>query len=246
MMKKILVVLGILAMPAIIFAQVMSSGSYEIESDSINFGGGFSSSTNYVQESTFGEIATGESGSANYNLYAGYQQMQEVYLAISAAADVTLSPSIDGTTGGTANGSTTVTVTTDNALGYSLYIRASSSPALTSGANSFSDYSPAGADPDFTFSILASDSEFGFSPEGAHVAQEYLDNGTTCNTGALESNDSCWRGLTTTDELIAESSVPNHPNGTDTVIEFRAQVGASSVQPAGTYQATTTLTVIAL
>ena len=39
------------------FAQVMQSTSYRIQSDSINFGGGFSSSTNYNLESTGGEIA---------------------------------------------------------------------------------------------------------------------------------------------------------------------------------------------
>ena len=56
-------------------AQVMQSTNYQIQSDSINFGGGFSSSTNYALESTAGELATGESSSTNYSLKAGYQQM---------------------------------------------------------------------------------------------------------------------------------------------------------------------------
>ncbi|OHB00209.1 MAG: hypothetical protein A3E94_01325 [Candidatus Zambryskibacteria bacterium RIFCSPHIGHO2_12_FULL_44_12b] len=230
----------------LVFAQVMSSGSYSIQSDSLNFGGGLSSSTNYIQESTFGEIATGPGESSSYKLKAGYQQMHEVYLAISAAADVTLSPSIDGTTGGTADGSTSVTVTTDNSTGYALYIKASSSPALVSGANSFADYIPAGANPDFTFSVAASAAEFAFSPEGSNIVQEYLDNGVGCNIGALETPDSCWNTLSTSNELISQSALPNHPSGTQTTLKFRAESGSSNSQPAGTYTATTTLTAVAL
>jgi hypothetical protein len=228
------------------FAQVMSSGNYSIQSDSINFGGGLSSSTNYAQESTFGEIATGPSQSSNYLLKAGYQQMHEVYLAISSAADVAMSPSIDGTIGGTSNGSTAVTVTTDNAVGYALYIKASSSPALVSGVNFFADYIPSGVNPDFSFSVAATAAEFGFSPEGADIVQEYLDDGINCNTGVLENSNSCWNGLSTSDELISQSTLPNHPGGTQTAIKFRAESGNSNSQLAGTYTATTTLTAVAL
>src|SRR3989344_2711503 len=101
----VLILLILLAEP--IFAAVMTSSNYSIQSDTVNFGGGFSTSTNYEQESTFGEIATGESESASYEIKAGYQQMQEIYLAIGAVADVALTPSIHAATGGTANGSTT-------------------------------------------------------------------------------------------------------------------------------------------
>jgi len=229
-----------------VFAAVMTSTNYSIQSDTVNFGGGLSSSTSYTQESTFGEVATGLSNSASYAVKAGYQQMQEVYLAIGTVSDVTLSPSIDGTVGGTSNGSTTVLVTTDNQAGYELYLKASSSPALTSGANSFANYTPAGANPDFIFSILTTVAEFAFSPEGSHITSEYKDNGSTCNVGALDTNDSCWNPLTTTNELIAQSATPNHPTGTATVLEFRAQSGTSNVQLAGTYKATSTVTVLAL
>ena len=245
-MKKIAIVIAILGFAQPLFAVVMSSTNYSIQADSANFGGGLSNSTNYTQESTFGGIATGPSGSTNYNIKAGYQQMNVVYIAIATVANVTLSPSIDGTVGGTANGSTTVTVTTDSSAGYQLYIKASSSPALVSGANSFADYTPAGANPDFTFSIAASASEFAFSPEGSHITSEYKDNGTSCNTGVLDTNDSCWSPLTTTNELIASSASGNHPAGTATVVEFRASSGASNTQVAGAYTATTTVTATAL
>lgn len=245
-MKKITFIISIILLAQPVFAAVMNSTNYSIQSDSVNFGGGLSTSTNYKQESTLGEIATGNSSSASYVMKAGYQQMHSVYIAIGTVSDVTLTPSIDGTTGGTANGSTTVLVTTDNPAGYELYIKASSSPALVSGANSFADYTPAGAVPDFTFSIPANTSEFAFSPEGNDITSEYKDNGVSCNVGALDTNDSCWNALSTTNELIAQSSASNYPSGSQTVIEFRASSGASNTQSAGTYQATTTVTALPL
>ncbi|TAL48896.1 hypothetical protein EPN83_02975 [Patescibacteria group bacterium] len=227
-------------------AAVMSSSNYKIQSDSINLGGGLSTSTSYTQESTFGEVATGESSSASYKIKAGYQQMQEVYLAITAAADVTLSPSLNGLTAGTSTGSTAVTVTTDSPAGYELYIKASSSPALSSSSDSFANYTPAGADPDFSFTITSTVSEFGFSPEGTDIAQEYQDNGSACNTGSSDTDNSCWNALTTTNELIATKSSGNHPSGTAITVEFRAENGSSHTQTAGAYSATTTLTLLAL
>jgi len=102
---------------ALTFAQVRTSSSYQLQSDSINFGGGLSTSTNYSLESTAGEIATGPADSTSYSLRAGYQQMQEVFLSLTGGQNVSLSPSIGGLTGGTSNGSTSVVVLTDSRVG---------------------------------------------------------------------------------------------------------------------------------
>ena len=40
-------------------AQVMQSTNFKIQSDSVNMGGGFSSSTNYGIQSTVGEVGSG-------------------------------------------------------------------------------------------------------------------------------------------------------------------------------------------
>lgn len=230
----------------IVHGQVMQSSSYRIQSDSINFGGGLSTSTNYTLESTAGEIATGESSSSNYNLFAGYQQMQEVFISITGAAAVALSPSIPGVTGGTSNGSTTVTVITDSPSGYELTIEASQSPAMQKGGDTIADYVPAG-DPDFSFSTGASDSHLGYTPEGVDVVQRFLDNGTdTCNVGTNETALSCWDGLSTSAVPIASSNTANHPNGATTTVRFRVGIGGSVNQPPGTYTATTTLTALPL
>ncbi len=230
----------------VLFAAVMNSTNYSIQSDSVNFGGGQSSSTSYTQESTFGEIATGPSGSTSYNLTAGYQQMQGVYIAMTAVSDVNLTPSIPSIGGGVGDGASTVTVTTDSTAGYELSIKASSSPALVSGSNSFANYTQVGANPDFSFVVPTADSEFAFSPEGVDVVQSFKDDGSSCNTGVLDTVNACWSPLTTTNTLISKKVTGNFPSGTATVLKFRAESGSAHVQPAGAYVATTTVTAIAL
>ena len=227
-------------------AQVMQSGSYQIQSDSINVGGVYSSSTNYQLEDTAGEIATGISSSTNYIVSAGYQQTVSAFLSLSGAADITMSPSIDGDTGGTANGSTTVTAITDSPAGYQLSIKSSANPSMQSGANTIADYSTAGVDPDFTFTTGAGDAHLGFSPEGSDIPDRFKDNGASCNTGSGDTTLSCWDGLSTTNATIASASSSNSPTGATTTVQFRIGIGASASQAAGTYVATTTLTLIAL
>ncbi len=226
-------------------AQVMQSTNYKIQSDSVNFGGGLSTSTNYSLESTAGEIATGNASSASFNLRAGYQQMLTNTISMTASSPVTMSPSIPGISGGTANGSTTVTVTTDSSAGYSLSIKAQTSPALTKGADSIADYVPVG-NPDFNFTTTATDSHFGFTPEGVNTAVRYLDNGASCNTGSTQTTLKCWDGLSTTNKIIAQSTTANTPNGATTTVYFRVGIGSSVVQTQGIYTATTTLTAISL
>lgn len=225
-------------------AYVASSTNYRLQSDSINFGGGLSTSTSYVMEDTLGEAGTGTSSSATYLLKAGYQQMRETYISVSAPGNITLTPAIPTTGGGVANGQATWTVVTDNPAGYTASIRASTSPALVSGINSFADYTPAGPNPDFVFSVAASAAEFGFTPEGVDVVQRFLDDGASCNTGTGETADRCWDPLSTTPTTIATRTTANHPSGTSITVKFRAESGSSNVQPPGSYQATTTMTIM--
>lgn len=242
---------ALLLTPVIVFslqlagAQVMTSSNYQMQSDSINVGGGLSSSTNYSIESTAGEVGTGQSDSASYSLRGGYQQMLETYIAISGSSAVTLSPSIPGVTGGTANGSTTVTVTTDSLSGYQLTIEAEGNPAMQKGGDSLADYSPIG-DPDYVFTTGSADAHLGYTPEGTDVIQRFLNSGVTCNSGSANAVASCWDGLSTTAVPIASAAGSNHPTGVETSIRFRVGVGGSVIQAPGTYTATTTLTALPL
>ncbi len=235
-----------MAVLSIAGAEVMSSTNYRMQSDSVNVGGGQSSSTNYGLESTAGEVASGNSNSTNYLLRAGYQQMQEVFLSISAAADVTLLPALGGLSGGVSSGTTAVLVTTDSPSGYQLMIQASGTPAMRSGANSIANYAPVGAAPDFTFITDPSDVQFGFSPEGADIVTRYQDAGSVCGLTGSDTANRCWDGLSVTPVVVAQKSGSNHPLGATTTVKFQVGIGGSIGVAPGTYTATTTLTALPL
>ncbi len=242
---KYLVSVIVLTAPLFILAAVMQSSSYRIQTDSLNIGGGYSSSTNYQQQSTIGEVGSGTSSSASYNLSAGYQAMQSTYLAITDSANITLPP-IGGVSGGNSTGQSTWTVTTDDVAGYQLTVIATTTPALKSASSSIADYVPAGGNPDYIFTYASNVSTFGFSPEGGDIIQRYKDNGSSCNTGSGNTVDRCWDGLSTTPILIAQSSAANHPSGTNTTIKYQVGIGASKIQDSGTYQANVVVTATAL
>ena len=138
----------------------MYSSNYLLKVSSINVGGHQQTSDNYIMRDTIGEISSGESTSNGYKLKAGYQQMAaEFYLSISSPPDVTMTPAIPGITGGTATGEATWTVITDNPAGYSLSVKASTSPAMKGQAqgDSFADYTPVNpAVPDYNWSVADS------------------------------------------------------------------------------------------
>jgi len=244
-LKLLVLLIGFLGASSTL-AYVASSTNYLIQFDSLNTSGVLSTSTNYRTEDTAGELGTGVATSTSFILRAGYQQMNEVYLAITAPADVTLSPSIPGVSGGTANGSAVWTVATDNAAGYQATIKAGAAPALFSATASFADYTPTGAPPDFTFSVAAADSEFGFTPEGNDIVARFKDNGSACNTGSGDISDRCWDALSTGGQTISQSAASNHPSGVATTVKFRAESGASHLQENGVYTATVTVTAVSL
>ena len=226
-------------------AQVMSSPGYQLQSDSVNFGGGLSSSTNYVQESTAGEIASGLGDSNNFSLRAGYQQMQEVFLSLTVLGDVVMSPDIPGLTGGVSNGSTTFTVITDSPAGYQLSMSAENNPAMQGSLDTIDDYD-AGIVPDFFFTTASTEAHFGFTPEGVDITAEFTDNGTTCGLAGGDSSLACWDGLATVDRIIANGPGGNQPNGATTTVHFRVDVGSSAGVISGLYTATSTVTALPL
>lgn len=245
-LRSLVITSLILSLLLVSQAEVRSSTNYQLESDSINFGGGQSTSSNYTLESTAGEIATGPSDSASYKLRAGYQQMHEVFLSLSVASDVVMSPTIGGLTGGTANGSTSVNVLTDSGSGYALTIKAENNPAMQKGADSIADYlAIASPNPDRLFTYSPTEAFFGFSPFGSDVTPRYFNNGSVCNSGGSNSALMCWDGLSTSNQLIASGGA-NQPNGATTTIYFRVGVGNNKPVTAGDYIATTTLTALPL
>jgi hypothetical protein len=228
------------------FAQVRSSASYQLQSDSINIGGGLGTSSSFQLDSTVGEVATGRSTSSNFSLQAGFQQMQTTFISVSVPTDVVMTPNLPGITGGTSTGSTTVTVITDNPGGYELSIVSDASPAMRSGPLSIADYEPVGAVPDFTFVVPNATGSFAFSPAGLDRSQRYRSSGGVCGVGSDSIPERCWDGLSTTSQTIALGSGANHPDGTETTVYFQVGIGSGATVPPATYVATTTLSVIAL
>src|SRR5581483_6955456 len=239
---KLVILISILLIPLSIFAAVMQSSSYKIQSDSLNIGGGFSTSSNYRQESTVGEVGTGFSSSTNYRLSAGYQALQTNYISVSNTVNISL-PNINGISGGSVQAQSDWIVVTDDPAGYQLSIVASTTPALksTSTSASITDYAPAGAAPDFLFSVGAASSTFGFSPHGSDVISRYRNNGSACNTGSTDTTDRCWDGMSTSPKTIALGTTNNHPNGATTSVKYQVGIGSNKIQEAGSYQASVTV-----
>jgi tRNA threonylcarbamoyladenosine modification (KEOPS) complex Pcc1 subunit len=170
-------------------------------------------------------------------------------ITISAPANVIMSPSIAGMTGGTANGSATWTVKTNNAAGFIMKIKASTSPALTATGGSFADYTQTTSGvPDFSWSIDNAASEFGYTVEPSvtdDTTSLFKDDGNNCNAGSLNTTDKCWAAFNTTDATILNRATTTTSSGEDTVIKMRAQSGPSHHQIQGNYQATVTVTALA-
>jgi len=228
-----------------ILAVEMQSSTYKIQSDSLNIGGSDGSSSTYKLNDSLGEQATGDSNSTTYYMHAGYWQMGESSISISSPTDLVLT-SIGGLSGGSSEGTLSWTVITDNTAGYNMSIASTTTPALKSVIDSLSDYTPVGTDPDYNFTNLANNSTFGFSPEGTETLSRFKDNGTSCNTGVLETTSKCWDGLSTIPKVVAGSTTANMPTGGDILVRFRAETGANHIQTSGTYNVTIVATATTL
>lgn len=224
-----------------------SSTNYRLQDDSLNFGGGYSTSTTYRLQDTLGEIATGILTGSSTIMSGGYQAMDtNVFIAVTAPGAVTMTPAINGIGGGISNGSSAWGVQTDNPAGYELSVRSSTSPALAAGANSFADYGPSYAVPDYTWTNSANESQFGFSPEGDNLVARFKDNGLACNSGSLDSADTCWEAFSTTAEVVTRSEIAVFPGWATTTLKLRAEVGRTKAQAKGDYSATIIVTAITL
>jgi hypothetical protein len=163
-------------------------------------------------------------------------------ISISAGADVTM-PAL--TTAINASvGTSSWLVKTNNAIGYKLDVKASASPALVSGANSFADYTEASAGVPETWSVASSAKEFGFSAYGTDVTSGTWGAAGTCGTGATIPGMK-YVGFKTTDKTIVSTSVPTPYAGTTTNICFAAEQN-TVYAPSGTYTATITATATTL
>lgn len=173
---------------------------------------------------------------------------------LAPTADVTMSPSIPGLTGGSAAGSAQIRVYTNNGAGFNMTIQASSSPAMQGNTQggSIRDFSTTTsgwmAQPSFAFTVPANSAGFGFSVDATtstDLDPSFLDNGTTdCNTGSSMTAGACWIGASTTAFTIVNRTSPTAGSGATSTIYFQTTINSSPSPsiPQDTYVATTTLT----
>jgi hypothetical protein len=141
-----------------------------------------------------------------------------------------MSPNITGT--GTSTGSATWTVTTNSNAGWKLEVNASTTPAMTSGSNNFANYTEAVTGTPDTWSIAATDSEFGFGATGSYVETKF---------GAGK-----YMGFSGTNKEQVAHTGSFSSSGQDTTVIFEAGVGASHSQPTGSYTSQVTATATSL
>lgn len=197
-------------------AYVASSTNFIIESDTVSYGGGLSTSTSFSVQDSVVDGLLGTKESTNYQINAGPLPMRESTLSVSVPGDLTLTGTITSLRGGVAEGSVSVTVITDNPGGYQLTL---SGTSLSSGASSFDSFSgPA------TWSVADEASAFGFSTDSS--TWNGIDS--TERVVVTENSNNQPAGTATTINFKAESKKTNQS------------------QPAGSYSSTITLTALPL
>jgi len=238
---SILVVTGI----APVFAYVMESNNYRIQSDSINVGGTDNqTSTNYKMSDTIGELASGESTSNNYKLKAGYRQMQESYISLASPGNINMG-SISLSQDDVFGTGSAWTVKTDNPAGYVLTFKTDQANCMDSGTDQFADYTEASTGTPDTWNVDVANYEFGFSVYGDDVTTAKWGDNTSCGSGSTPDGTLKWMGFTgTTAITVATSGSRTTTSGTDTTLCVGAEQGINVFAPDGNYTASITATVI--
>ena len=242
----ILSVVFLLGISHSILAYVMSSGNYKIQSDnSLTPTSGLGTSTNYIFRDTMGQVSSGISSSNSYQIKAGFQQMQEVSLSVSAPGDINLAPDIPGISGGSATADSYWSVQTDSSAGFDMKINASTLPALKlppDGTYYFDDYS---ATPTYNWSVGSNSAKFGFAvipATAVAVSSTLKDNGSACGLGNSVGN--CWAGFNgTTPIVIIHRQSRTNSSGENELITFKAQ--SNKFLKSGDYTSLITITVSA-
>lgn len=196
---------------------------------------------------------------------AAFTVSQSVSSAIAFStqpSDVTLSGPLNGLTGGTGTGQTGVRIRTNNASGYHMTIKFSSTTAMLRGGDLGAreilnyQYSTGTASYPVGFNANGNAAQFGFTVNASNTTEISSvftgASGSACGTGAginYTLND-CWRGASSTDVTagtqLMNTSAPTSLSGSTSTIIFQVIIpnGPSPAVPNGTYVATATLTAL--
>jgi len=147
----------------------------------------------------------------------------------------------------TAVATSTFTVSTNDTLGYTFQLAASTNPAMQSGSNKIADF-PTTTPQFWTSGIGSTDARFGFSVAGSNITggAGYWGTGNYCN-GASTSTISTtlkYFGFYTTATTTAKNSSTTTPAGNATTVCYAVNQNNMFIS-SGTYTANITGTVLA-
>lgn len=165
-------------------------------------------------------------------------------MSLTCTSSVAMS-AISGLTGGTSISPTDCNVKTNNANGYLLYVKASSTPAMVNNASTsiyFDDYRT--STPEYTWTNSSASSSFGISVSSTDVVVAFKNTGAACGSGSISSYLNCFRSLATSNINIASKSSPTAYDGVTSTIAFKAEIGSTRNQPTGSYTAGITVTAV--
>ncbi len=157
-------------------------------------------------------------------------------ISITSPADATMSTAV-GVAQNSAVATTTWNVKTNNNLGYTLAVKATSTPAMQSSTNTIGD-DQTGA-PAF-WSTPFGTYEFGYSAFGTDVPTGTWGTGSLCSTTTnahATSTTLKYKGFTTSDVTIATRSSTTTTSGVDSTVCYAVEQNNSYI-PSGTYKAT--------
>jgi hypothetical protein len=142
------------------------------------------------------------------------------------------------TSGDLTDGKATLNVETNSKDGYTLAVKASSSPALQhdSTSDTFEDYTPATANTAESWSADSNSYQFGYGAYGSDATSEFTNSGN-CTDSDPTSGSEKYEGFATTSENIAENSTTTSTGGVDTTFCVAAEQNGVYA-PSGNYTAT--------
>jgi len=167
-----------------------------------------------------------------------------ITISVAAPDPVVMAPNIGIASDGSI-GSSSWTVRTNALLGYTLAIKASTAPALVSGANSFADYTEASSGVPEVWSVASGAKEFGYSAYGTDTDTAVWGTAASCGVAGVPDSAQKYVGTKITDKTVATRAVVTPTTGIATTVCFAAQQNAVFA-PSGTYTATITATATTL
>lgn len=167
-------------------------------------------------------------------------------ISITSPVDTSMSQNL-GVSANTATASTTWNVKTNNVLGYTLAVNASTSPAMQSSSSTIPDYTPAVANTPETWSVTSGTYEFGYSAFGSRVSTGTWGTDSDCNGATINdfSTGLKYQNFATATRQIATYSATTTTAGDDTTVCYAVQQNGSYI-PSGTYTARITATAVTL